>query len=42
MEAFQDHGMVAETLTQGVEEAHKLLTICGRRDRPTTCLTRWS
>jgi transaldolase len=24
IEAFQDHGMVAETLTQGVDEAHKL------------------
>jgi transaldolase len=24
IEAFQDHGQVAETLTQGVDEAHKL------------------
>ncbi|MFL5982537.1 MAG: transaldolase [Gaiellaceae bacterium] len=25
IEAFQDHGRVAETLTQGIEEAHKVL-----------------
>jgi transaldolase len=25
IEAFQDHGRVAETLTKGVDEAHKLL-----------------
>jgi len=24
IEAFQDHGNVAETLTQGIDEAHKL------------------